>query len=187
MSCPTAEKFKQHEIIPDVLKKLPQQVLEVRHGAHKLDFGNHLTPTQVKDPPTQIHWQADPNSFYTLLFLDIDVPSRQDPQYREVEHWLVVNIPGNQVEKGDTLAEFISSGPPQGTGFHRYLYLVYKQPGKIHDQEHAFISKRSVNGRAGFKTETFATKHRLEGPIAANFYQAEYDDYVPTVHAQFSA
>lgn len=30
-----------------------------------VDFGNELTPTQVKDEPT-VSWPADPNAFYTL-------------------------------------------------------------------------------------------------------------------------
>lgn len=29
---------------------------------------------------------------------------------------LVVNIPGNDVSKGDTLSEYIGAGPPEGTG-----------------------------------------------------------------------
>jgi len=180
-----ADKFKEHEVVPDVTSKAPQQALEVRYGTHKLDFGNQLTPTQVKDPPTQIRWQADPNSRYTLIFTDPDAPSRQNPRSREFQHWLVVNIPGDQLEKGDTLAEFISSGPPQGTGFHRYTYLVYRQPsGKIQDPEHGYRSNRNTTGRPNWKAEQFASKHHLEGPIAGNFYQAEYDDYVPIVHAQ---
>lgn len=30
-----------------------------------VDFGNELTPTQVKDEPA-VNWPADPNAFYTL-------------------------------------------------------------------------------------------------------------------------
>ena len=34
----------------------------------------------------------------------------------QVLHWLVVNIPGCDVSKGDEHVEFIGSGPPEGTG-----------------------------------------------------------------------
>lgn len=29
---------------------------------------------------------------------------------------LVVNVPGNDLSKGDTLSEYIGAGPPEGTG-----------------------------------------------------------------------
>jgi len=182
-----ADKFRQHGILPDVVRKAPQQALEVRYGTQRLDFGNQLTPTQVKSPPTLIRWQAIPSSFYTLIFADPDVPSRQNPLFRECEHWLVVNIPGNQVARGETLAEYMSSGPDLGTGLHRYTYLVYRQPnGKIRDPEHGYRTNRTTTGRPNWKAEQFAAKHHLEGPIAGNFFQAEYDDYVPIVKAQLS-
>lgn len=49
-----------------------------------------------------------------------------------------------------------------------------------------FILCRSAENRPSTNTRTFATKYNLGNPIAANFYQAEYDDYVPTLHAQIS-
>ena len=55
--------------------------------------------------------------------LDPDAPSRADPKFREWRHWLVVNIPGSDVAKGEEVAAYIGSGPPEGTGLHRYVYL----------------------------------------------------------------
>lgn len=66
------------------------------------------------------------------FFADPDAPSREDPKHREWAHWTVTNIPGAQVEKGDTIAEYVGSGPPKDTGLHRYVFLVYKQEQK-HD------------------------------------------------------
>ena len=47
---------------------------------------------------------------------DPDAPSRLEPKFREWHHWLVINIPGNQVEKGDEISQYIGAGPPKGTG-----------------------------------------------------------------------
>lgn len=44
---------------------------------------------------------------------DPDAPSRKEPKFREWHHWLVVNIPGNDVKKGETLSEYVGSGPPK--------------------------------------------------------------------------
>jgi phosphatidylethanolamine-binding protein (PEBP) family uncharacterized protein len=37
----------------------------------------------------------------TLFVTDPDAPSRAEPSKREVLHWLVVNIPGNEIKKGE--------------------------------------------------------------------------------------
>lgn len=70
-----------------------------------------------------------------LFFPDPDAPSRKEPTYREWHHWLVGNIPGNNVDQGDVLSAYIGSGPPPDTGLHRYVFLVYKQNGKINFDE----------------------------------------------------
>lgn len=57
------------------------------------------------------------------------------------------------------------------SGLHRYVYLVYKQPGKITDTDHGHLTNRSGANRGGFKIADFAKKHHLGNPIAGNFYQ----------------
>lgn len=66
---------------------------------------------------------------------DLDPPSRNDPMFREIRHWLVINIPGIDVNAGETLFAFIGSGPPKDKGLHRYVFLVYKQNDKIVDYD----------------------------------------------------
>jgi len=45
---------------------------------------------------------------------------------------------------------------------------------------------RTIDTRPNFSIKAFAQKYSLGSPLAGNFYQAQYDDYVPTLHAQFS-
>lgn len=61
-------------------------------------------------------WNAESGALYTLCMTDPDAPSRQNPKFREWHHWLVGNIPGSDIAKGDTLSAYVGSGPPQGTG-----------------------------------------------------------------------
>ncbi len=116
---------------------------------------------------------------------DPDAPSRKEPTRGEIKHWLVVNIPGFQISKGETLAAYRGSGPSLGSGFHRYVFLVYKQPGILAHTETP-VGNRSREGRVNFKIRDFAKKYNLGEPIAANFYEAQYDDYVPSFHSQFT-
>ncbi|XP_049961816.1 protein D1-like [Schistocerca serialis cubense] len=104
----------EHQVVPDVVDKAPPQILEVSYGVNKVNLGNELTPTQVKDMPS-VTWNAEEGAFYTLCMTDPDAPSRKDPKFREWHHWLVVNIPGSNITAGETLPEFVGSGPPKGT------------------------------------------------------------------------
>ncbi|CAH0713923.1 unnamed protein product, partial [Brenthis ino] len=143
-------------------------------------LGNELAPTNVKDQPN-VSYEADPNSYYTLIFTDPDNYDGPEKVYREWHHWLVVNIPGSDVSKGEVLSPYIGSGPPDGTGIHRYVYFLYKQPGKLSFDEKKLTNK-SIDGRAAFSTAKFAEKYNLGNPVAGNFYRAQFDDYVPLLY-----
>ncbi|XP_037948323.1 protein D2-like [Teleopsis dalmanni] len=175
--------FKKHKVLPDVVQQLPGQSLQINYsGGQNVDYGNVLTPTQVKSPP-KVVWDAEADTFYTLIMTDPDAPSRAEPKFREWHHWLVTNIPGSAIDQGDVLTEYVGSAPPKNTGLHRYVFLLYKQPGKVQFNE-PNISKTSGSNRGKFSAKKFSAKYKLGDPIAANFYQAEYDDYVPTVYKQ---
>lgn len=179
-----AEAFKKHGVVPDVVSNAPSKLVKaVYDNGAEVDCGNVLTPTQVQNAP-KVTWDAEPNALYTLIMTDPDAPSRTSPKFREWHHWLVVNIPGNDVSKGEVLSGYISSAPPANTGLHRYVYLVYKQSGKIEDKEHGHLKSTSGAKRGGWKAAAFAKKHNLGDPVAGNFYQAEYDDFVPKVYAK---
>jgi phosphatidylethanolamine-binding protein (PEBP) family uncharacterized protein len=176
--------FSKEQVVPDVIPKAPGTAMTVEFAnGSKVNMGNVLTPTQVKDPPTTIKWPTKDGKLYTLCMTDPDAPSRQDPKFREWHHWLVVNIPGNKVDGGKTMSAYVGSGPPQGTGLHRYVYLAYEQPGEIKPDE-PVLTNRSGDGRGKFKVAKFAEKYKLGDPVAGNFYQAEWDDYVPELYKQ---
>ncbi|XP_016841347.1 protein D3-like [Nasonia vitripennis] len=180
-----ASKFKSSEIVPDVLTTAPNDLLSVSFEDKVLRFiGEELTPTQVKDVPS-VAWKSEASGFYTICMTDPDAPSRSEPKFREFLHWLVVNVPGEDIAKGDTLAAYVGSGPPKDTGLHRYVLLAYKQPaGKIDVSEEKRIPNNSRDGRPKFSIQKFADKYKLGAPIAGNMYQAEYDDYVPNISKQ---
>jgi len=181
-----AEIFKSNGVVPDVISTAPSAPIEIEYGSKKVQLGNVLTPTMVKDMPTRIVWPADANSLYTLCMTDPDAPSRADPKFREWHHWLVINIPGSELAKGHTLSEYVGSGPPEGTGLHRYVFLAYKQGGKIDPSCRPKLTNRSGDGRGKFKIADFAKQHSLGNAIAGNFYLAEWDNYVPKLYEQLS-
>ncbi|CAG2177524.1 unnamed protein product, partial [Oppiella nova] len=138
-----------------------------------VNLGNELTPTQVKDEP-HVEWPVTPGSLYTLAMVDPDAPSHVSPLLRSIKHWLVVNIPDGDLKSGQILAGFISSGPPKGSGIHRYVILVYKQSKRIE----GLTRDDTIEHRLNFNITEFAHKYELGEPVSGNFYHAQWDEYV---------
>ena len=65
------------------------------------------------------------------------------------------------------------------------LPAVYKQPGRV-DYTDAKVGL-TTSGRASTKASDIATKYNLGEPVAANFCQAEWDDYVPKLYEKLSS
>ncbi|KAL4712389.1 hypothetical protein ACJJTC_001550 [Scirpophaga incertulas] len=161
----TVQSFVDNEIAPQIIPNAPAALAKVVYPSGvEVNEGNELTPTSVKDMPT-VTWNAQPDKLYALAMTDPDAPSRADPKIREVHHWLVGNIPGGNVAEGEVLTAFIGSGPPLGTGLHRYVILVYEQPGKLTFDEPRICNTMRKN-RANFSIAKFAAKYNLGGPCS---------------------
>ncbi|XP_068166219.1 phosphatidylethanolamine-binding protein 1 [Antennarius striatus] len=172
--------------LQDVAEK-PAQALNVKYGSLEIDqLGKVLTPTQVQNEPTCIAWEScDPTKLYTLVLTDPDAPSRKEPTFREWHHFLVVNMKGNDVSSGCRMSDYVGSGPPKGTGLHRYVWLVFEQPGPLKCSE-PVLTNRSGENRGKFKIQSFSEKYKLGNPVAGTCYQAEWDDYVPKLYQQLA-
>ena len=70
-------------------------------------------------------------------------------------------------------------------GLHRYVFLLYKQSGELNFTE-THLTNRSGSGRGSQSVSKFASKYNLGDPVAGNFYQAQWDDYVPKLYEQLS-
>jgi len=45
----------------------------------------------------------------------------------EYLHWLVGNIPGNDLSKGAEICHYLQPFPARGIGYCRYIFILYKQ------------------------------------------------------------
>jgi phosphatidylethanolamine-binding protein (PEBP) family uncharacterized protein len=120
-----------------------------------------------------LSWNADSNSYYVVILADPDAPSRANPTFREFAHWMIVNIPGNDISKGEIKYQYIGSGAPQGTGIipnntnikpeitqnyytlglHRYVFMIYKQNEKHDFSFLPYVSNKSRQNRRSFSTK----------------------------------
>lgn len=172
------EVCEKDNVIPDVLIHSPSAPLQVCYGDKKksvVNFGNELKPSITSEQPS-LSWPSMKNKFYTVLMVDPDAPSRSNPYFREFVHWHVVNIPGKNVSKGKSVVDYVGPCPPAGTGLHRYVLMVFQQENEILRHLSLRVSRHQGLERRKFNTLMFAVKYKLIGPVAMNYFQAEFDD-----------
>lgn len=108
---------------------------------------------------------AEKKKMYVLVMVDPDAPRRsQHTAYWR--HWLVVNIKGSSLKKGEiqgmTLTDYHPPTPPQKTGFHRYQFMLFEQPPHT---EISLTEKESSRGKWDF--QAFIRRFNLGEPVAA--------------------
>ncbi|XP_036329576.1 putative odorant-binding protein A5 [Rhagoletis pomonella] len=175
--------FRDMEVVPDIFEESPKELLKVTYE-NGLDVGGgrEFTPTETKDEP-KVDWTAEPDAYYTLIMSTLDYPSRENPALREWLHWLVVNIPGTDIAKGDVLDPYVGPLTAKSSGLVRDVFLVYKQPGKQAFDE-PVITNTNVTGHEKFSSPKLAKKYNME-LVAGNIFQARWDEYVPIIRRQF--
>lgn len=112
---------------------IPYVNLEVQYDlkdGHLLPVctGNIVKPSEAIDRPS-VSYESQGDALWTLALTSLDGHLTEGE--KEYIHWLVANIPGDIVEKGDTIVEYLQPFPLKGTGFHRYVFVLYKQGGKV--------------------------------------------------------
>jgi len=173
-------EFKSHRVVPDVLDTWPPHtaVIQYQHG-HEAKLGNVLTP-QLTSVQPRVHFPSEAGAYYTLITLDPDAPSADNPEFRHYLHWLVLNIPGTGSDhidphQGNTLAPYMGPAPPAGTGPHRYCFIIYRQGSQV---EASTVVDRTVEKnehRKGFSLEEFVKKLPAPELHAGNFFKAQHD------------
>ncbi|KAK3595325.1 hypothetical protein CHS0354_004480 [Potamilus streckersoni] len=171
--------FKKDGVVPDVIDAVPPKLLRVRYGTIDVQPGIILSTALVRNPPC-VTFNTEPGAYYTLIMHDPDAPSRENSVFGEFQHWLVTNIPWGDVTKGIEATRYMSSEPPQNTGLHRYIFLLYKQPyGKM-----IFRGLPKVTdgeGRMNHSVRRFTKLYGLDRHlVAGTFFRAKYDDKMAT-------
>ncbi|CAM0138393.1 hypothetical protein VKS41_002943 [Umbelopsis sp. WA50703] len=165
--------FKESGLVPDVLSEAPSDtLLGINYpGGQDVALGNKLTPEQASQAPEITFVSDDPEAYYTLIMTDPDAPSRADPKFGQWRHWVVTNISGSQFSVSASSVNnhtpYIGPGPPEGSGFHRYCFLLFKQKSK--DQAIQQLSSEKREDRRYFKAEQFGKDNDLK-LVAANFF-----------------
>ncbi|CAG8501380.1 5472_t:CDS:2 [Racocetra fulgida] len=100
----------------------PEALLDLKYGEKKVELGNKFT---IDAPDVNFVFNgsdSDNKSRFTLMMVDPDAPSRENPTLREWRHWIVGNIPSDgNLSEATHLDDYYAPSPPSGTGEHRYV------------------------------------------------------------------
>merc|ERR1719374_115078 len=178
--------------VPSDLGVVPDQPLRVSFGNIDVTPNDRLEQSQMRSEPT-VSWRAEPGALYTLILEDQDVTlPRGSFKYA---HWMVSNIQGSDVSTGDVNIPYVPSGPFEMKNnntevdmsldyTHRYVFLVYKQPGRINADESV---PEGCSRVVVFDHDALQAKYNLQGPEAGNFYRCGFSiEYFTAFSCSFS-
>nr|XP_018911682.1 PREDICTED: protein D2-like isoform X2 [Bemisia tabaci] len=149
---------------------------QIEYQNHKeVSFGNYLSCWDAIEQPVNISYPTEPNAYYALIMTDPDCSLKESPTHRELQHWVLVNIPGANWTQGFCLTEYIGILRDYEFGVHRYVFLLYKQPGKLKFTERVLDVRPVLESRCKFSTRNFAKKYKFGDPIAVNFFMSDFD------------
>lgn len=197
----SGDMYTKVGLITEMMDKPPPTSCKIVYAGNNVldkNTGKENTPTQVRYQPLSITWEdMKADHYYTIIMIDPDMPARTTPlsQKSQVLHWLMVNIPGRGVG-GRQLAPYIGSGPPPGTGIHRYTFLVFdegttpKDYTMVQPMDLINIDNRVnwsfVNPGQRWTLREFMQWANIGLPIAGNFYQAQWDSWVDQLWRTFN-
>ncbi|XP_032900417.1 39S ribosomal protein L38, mitochondrial [Amblyraja radiata] len=159
---------------------IPRVMLRVQYDcedyATPVYRGNVVTPTEAAEVPN-VSFEAEDSSLWTLLFTNPD--GHLGDNESEYVHWLVGNIPGNAISKGEQVCHYFPPFPAKGTGYHRCIFILFKQDKAINFEEDSRPNPCLSLKMRTFKTFDFYKKHQdLLTPAGVAFFQSCWDESV---------
>lgn len=176
--------LKKADIIDDIVddfmpKCFVAPIYEKKKKEYPVALGNVLKPSKTKESPSlKIYCPGiHETPGLTIILTDPDAPSRSDPKWSEMCHWIGIIPTGEQYPVEGTLSKIKNEvvkykppGPPPKTGYHRYVFLLLEGDNTNltapEDRQHWGFGKK------GHGVRDWAEKEGLE-VIGANFFYAK--------------
>ncbi|CAH0547338.1 unnamed protein product [Brassicogethes aeneus] len=140
---------------------------------HPVFFGNTIKPKDAQSKP-EISYESDSKTLWSLILTNPD--GHFTEHNKEYVHWFLGNIPGNKISSGETLIDYLQPFPPKGTGFHRLVFVLYKQNQKIDFTNYKKNGKCLNLSERTFSTYEFYKKFQDDlTPAGLAFFQSDWD------------
>lgn len=144
--------------------------------------GNIVTPTEASSKPN-VEYSSKPDSLWTLAMVGLD--GHLENVESQYIHWLVTNIPSNEVHKGDEIYSYLQPFPLRGVGYQRFAFVLYKQNSPL---KLDIVKEVSPKSRT-FSNENFYRVHQKNlTPAGLSFFQSVWDSSVTKLfHKMFNS
>ncbi|XP_018902369.2 protein D1 [Bemisia tabaci] len=187
------EELKLGNIIPDVVDKIPEDVLQVEYyNGIEPNLGHILTAHEVYIPPVSVRWRlVDRKKLHTIILMDLDAPITEKPTDRSYVHWMLMNVKGEQFRKPKRNIKAAYQPvivPEEDKGKHRLVFLCYIQKENITIEEKFDDKDGNPDkvARSKFSHSKFAEKYNFDRLTALNwFYVEHYPNFTyTTIHPE---
>jgi hypothetical protein len=171
-------QFQAAHIVPDLLQSFnPTALLTVNYNGQVVAAGTPETVDAVKPQPS-LTLTVPPGTTlgktFTLAMVDPGAAG-SDPTAGQTRHWLV-----NGVTAGDngalnfptetTITAYGGPLPPDGSGAHRYVFLLYDQPASFAPTGDLATPGQPI---AVFNVNDYAKSSGLGAVVAGSYYSVE--------------
>lgn len=166
--------------------------LPTEKARSKPQFQFTFNKQMQKSVPQANAYVPQDDDLFTLVMTDPDAPSKTDHKWSEFCHLVecdlkLLNEATHETSgateffasefntKGsNTLIEYMGPAPPKGSGPHRYVFLLYKQPKGVDSSKFSKIKDRPNWGYGTPATGVgkWAKENNLQ-LVASNFFYAE--------------
>jgi len=167
-----------------IIRQVPKGLVNLNYDIHIcVHMGTELLPEETAYPPTAISYpdNDDQDKLHTLVLLDADLNKL---------HWLVINIPGAKVHKGDIITAYAGPNPAPDTGSHRYVVLVMEQHEPLDEESDPAVSQFKTESSCdviGSNNEIFDFQSlrqalNLSEPVAVNYFTQKFNEFVENIN-----
>jgi phosphatidylethanolamine-binding protein len=167
---------------------LPSLLLNVSWENATANLGNTIVPDEVQEEPV-IELLSDqtllPHSAvgtqvqYTITLTDPDAPSRDNPEWSEMCHWIATDLamPAFALlrKKQNPVMPWKPPGPPPKTGKHRYIFLVFAPANSTTEKLNLTTPQDRQHWGTGKERHGVRDWARQNGlvAVAANFFYSQ--------------
>ena len=136
----------------------------VRIGDTNIKNGMHLSLEKSKEKP-KINFNNYDDKYYTIIVMDPDAPSHDNPIYKYWLHYLTIN-------NNNKIIEYESPDPPKNSGIHRYFFILLKQKEFLEKKKVEDIISKLPKKRQNFNYGEFVSLFGFE-PIDSVYFETE--------------
>lgn len=137
-------------------------------------YGNIINPSEALKAPSVL-FESNPNDLWTITLTNLD--GHLTDNNSEYLHWFIGNIKGNDISSGEIICDYLQPFPPHGSGYHRFVFILYKQEANI---DYSKLKRKlpcySLQERTFLTLDFYKEYQDVLTPAGLSFFQSVYDD-----------